>query len=270
MATLLAALAAGPVAHGEVWGGATSMGFPGQRMPIVFRLSSDGRSITDLTYAGLMGCSGIPESVNVVGGRGRETIPVTGDGAFELHAPRQYPRGNDTSANTVLDLAGRLGTGRATGTLAENAPGAVSCTTGAQSWYALPGQGGWTSQDLAFVADTSRVRNRIARLWLVWSSPCVRTEVERRRSRDTFWIDLRNVRVQPRTGIFELRRVFRLRNRHGDVFRVEGHLRGRAVPAGISGAWRARARNVAPLHDGISRTQRQTCSSPRVTFRAAA
>ena len=249
--------------QGAMWGGATGMGFPGQRTPIAFRLAADSQSISDVTYAGVQICFGIPDVYEPIGGRSTDAAPLSPDGSFALLTQRVYPATPNRAPGrtTLLNLAGTVGAGEARGTLTEDS--GRDCR-GQAGWSATPAVAGATSQNLPVVALAAQ-RDRIGRLMLVWRSNCVRSQVTNPKSWETLWLDLAGVRLDRRTGAFRVRRVFKLRNPEGDVFRVNGDLRGK-LRNGLGGSFRARAHNITPLHDGISEKQTERCDSGTVRF----
>ena len=252
-----------PRPSGLVWGGATSMGFPGQRLPIAFRLDRTRDRITELAYASRVFCPGIPETVLALGGHVAGPFPLNPDGGFGFERDRRYG-----GRRTTLGVAGRVAARTASGTLTEDGEG---CTTGKppgagpHTWTAQPAFAGTTSQDQPVVAIRADAPDRIARLMLVWSSRCRLSEVTNPNARDTFWLDLRRLRLG-RGGRLSLRRAYTLRNAYGDVFRAVAELRGRASRSVFTGSFRATARNIEPLTDGVSETQTARCRSGTVTF----
>jgi hypothetical protein len=237
------------------------MGFPGQRTPIAFRVA-DSQSVSDLSYAGVQFCSGIPDSSQAIGGHLTDVMPLSPEGSFTLMTQRvSAPPPNGAGMTTVLSLAGTVRQRLGSGTLAEDA--GRDCHSQA-SWTATPALAGATSQGLPVVALSAR-RHRIDRLMLVWSSNCLRSQVTNPKAWETLWLDLKGVKVDRRTGAFRLRRVFRLRNSEGDVFRVSGDLRG-ILRKRLSATFRARARNSTPLRNGVSETQTERCDSGPVSF----
>jgi hypothetical protein len=93
-------------------------------------------------------------------------------------------------------------------------------------------------------------------------SDCLRPQYTHPEAWETLWLDLPNLRVQARH--FALRRVFKLRNAEGDVFRVNGDLRG-TLGSRLSGVLRARSRSVGPLDDPLG-TKTESCDSGPVRF----
>jgi hypothetical protein len=250
----------GPPAAGPTrgWGGPTAAGFPGQRLPIAFRVAAGSRTVSDVSYGGRMFCQGIPEEWLPLGGEVANSVPLVA-GAFDILADRIYPTPpNGGGMATVLHIAGSVSAQHAHGTLYEQR--GPDCRA-AQSWSASPAYAGISSQHLPVVALVTRPR-RIDRFMLVWRSDCLRPQYTHPEAWETLWLDLPNLRVQARH--FALRRVFKLRNAEGDVFRVNGDLRG-TLGSRLSGVLRARSRSVGPLDDPLG-TKTESCDSGPVRF----
>ena len=244
----------GPPVSGPTsgWGGPTSGGFPGQRLPIAFRVTSDSQTVSNVAYGARMFCEGIPEAWETLGGEVAASVPLAG-GAFDLLAWR---------VDSVLHVNGAIDGQKAHGTLdGQRGPG---CHTPQTSWSAGPAYAGTSSQHLPVVGLVTR-RQRIDRLMLVWRSDCVLPFAGRPKAQETLWLDLPRLRV--RGGKFALQRVFRLRDAEGSVFRVSADLHGR-LGTRLYGAFTAQSRRIEP-NISDTRPAGETCRSGKVEFAVA-